>query len=283
MSLKDDKQRNIQMELDFSSALTDAARGVAGEETESLVATSGPESPARPNRLMEEVCERENLNEALRQVKRNKGSAGVDGITVNQLTDYLKQHWPVIREQLLRGTYEPKPVRRVEIPKPDGGVRKLGVPTALDRFVQQAVLQVLQPIFDPTFSDHSYGFRPRRSAHQAVAAAQKYVASGYRWVVDLDLEKFFDRVNHDLLMGRLAQRVPDTRVLKLVRAWLNAGVLEHGLVSATEEGTPQGGPLSPLLSNIVLHALDCEFNRRVHPFARYADDCNVYVRSARAG
>jgi RNA-directed DNA polymerase len=191
MSLKDDKQRNIQMELDFSSALTGAARGVAREETESWVATSGSESPARTDRLMEEVVERENLKEALRQVKGNKGSAGVDGITVNQLTDYLKQHWPSIREQLLNGTYEPKPVRRVEIPKLDGGVRKLGIPTVLDRFIQQSVMQVLQRRWDSTFSDHSYGFRPGRSAHQAVAQAQQYIAAGYDWVIDLDLEKFF--------------------------------------------------------------------------------------------
>src|SRR5947209_12101009 len=196
MSLKDDKQQNIQMTLDFSSALTGAARGVAGEETESLMATSGPESPARTNRLMEEVCERENLKEALRQVKGNKGSAGVDGITVNQLTDYLKQHWPAIREQLLSGTYEPKPVRRVESPKPDGGVRKLGIPTVLDRLIQQAVMQVLQRRWDRTFSDHSYGFRPGRSAHQAVAQAQQYIAAGHGWCVDLDLEKFLDTASY---------------------------------------------------------------------------------------
>src|SRR6516162_1261518 len=191
MSLKDDKQRNIQMQLDFSSALTGAARGVAGEETESSVATSGPESPAKTDRLMEEVCERENLKEALRQVKAIKGSAGVDGMTVGGITDYLKHHWPAIREQLLNGTYEPKPVRRVEIPKPDGGVRQLGIPTVLDRFVQQAVMQVLQRIWDPEFSDHSYGFRPNRSAHQAVSKAQQYIADGYGTVVDIDLEKFF--------------------------------------------------------------------------------------------
>jgi RNA-directed DNA polymerase len=207
MSLKDDKQQNIQRELDFSSALTGAARGVAGEETESSRATSGPESPARTNRLMEEVCERENLKEALRQVKGNKGSAGVDGITVSQLSDYLKQHWPVIREQLLNGTYEPKPVRRVEIPKPDGGVRKLGIPTVLDRFIQQAVMQVLQQQWDPTFSAYSYGFRPVRSAHQAVAQAQQYIAAGYSWVVDLDLEKFLDMASycpqiHEVLSNR---------------------------------------------------------------------------------
>ena len=283
MSLKDDKQRNIQMELDFSPALTGAARGVAGEETESWVATSGSESPARTDRLMEEVVERENLKEALRQVKGNKGSAGVDGITVNQLTDYLKQHWPVIREQLLRGTYEPKPVRRVEIPKPDGGVRKLGIPTVLDRFIQQAVMQVLQRQWDSTFSDHSYGFRPGRSAHQAVAQAQQYIAAGYGWVIDLDLEKFFDRVNHDKLMGQIAKRVEDKRLLKLIRAFLNAGVMENGLVSPSVEGTPQGGPLSPLLSNLVLDELDRELKRRGHRYLRYADDCNIYVRSQRAG
>src|SRR5947199_8345131 len=190
MSLKDDKQQNIQMKLDFSSALTGETRGVAGEETESLMATSGPKNPARTNRLMEEVCERENLKEALRQVKGNKGSAGMDGVTVDQLTDYLKQHWPVIREQLLNGTYEPKPVRRMEIPKPDDGVRKLGIPTVLDRFIQQAVMQVLQRRWDRTFSNHSYGFRRGRSAHRAVEAAQRYIAAGCRWWVDLDLEKY---------------------------------------------------------------------------------------------
>src|SRR6202045_3821565 len=221
MSLKDDKQQNIQMELDFSSVLTGAARGVAGEESGSLVATSGPESPARTNRLMEEVCERENLKEALRQVIANKGSAGVDGITVNQLTDYLKQHCPVIGQQLLSGTYEPKPVRRVEIPKPDCGVRKLGIPTVLDRFIQQAVMQVLQRQWDSTFSDHSYGFRPGRSAHQAVAQAQQFITGGYDWGVDLDLEKFFDRVNHDKLMGQVDKRVEAKRLLKLIRAFLN--------------------------------------------------------------
>ncbi|HEX8816368.1 MAG TPA: group II intron reverse transcriptase/maturase [Terriglobales bacterium] len=283
MSLKDDKQQNIQMELDFSSALTGAARGGAGEETESLMATNEPESPARTNRLMEEVCERENLKEALRQVKGNKGSAGMDGVTVDQLTDYLKQHWPVIREQLLNGTYEPKPVRRVEIPKPDGGVRKLGIPTVLDRFIQQAVMQVLQRRWDRTFSEYSYGFRPGRSAHQAVAQAQQYIAANYSWVVDLDLEKFFDRVNHDKLMGQVAKRVEDKRLLRLIRAFLNAGVMENGLVSPSVEGTPQGGPLSPLLSNLVLDELDRELERRGHRYLRYADDCNIYVRSQRAG
>src|SRR6201993_5155579 len=283
MSLKDDKQQNIQMELDFSSALTGAARGVAGEETESSVATSGSESPARTNRLMEEVCERENLKEALRQVRGNKGSAGVDGITVSQLTDYLKQHWPAVREQLLNGTYKPKPVRRVEIPKPDGGVRKLGIPTVLDRLIQQAAMQVLQGRWDQTFSEPSHGFGRKHPAHQAVAKAQQYIAEGHRWVVDLDLEKFFDRVNHDKLMAAIARRVRDKRMLKLIRAFLESGVTENGLVSSVEEGTPQGGPLSPLLSNLVLDELDRELERRQHRFVRYADDCNIYVASERAG
>lgn len=272
-----------QLQLAFTAAEEVVSSNVVREDAEPLVAKCEPERPTVTTSLMEAVCERENLKKALRRVKSNKGSPGIDGMTVEQLPGYLRTYWPQHRDELLRGKYTPSPVRRVEIPKPDGGVRKLGVPTALDRFVQQAVLQVLQGIYDPTFSDHSYGFRPGRSAHQAVSAAQEHLASGHRWVVDLDLEKFFDRVNHDLLMGRLAQRVTDTRVLKLIRAFLTAGVLENGLVSATEEGTPQGGPLSPLLSNIVLHALDCELERRGHRFVRYADDCNVYVRSARAG
>jgi RNA-directed DNA polymerase len=232
---------------------------------------------------MEEVCERENLKEALRRVKANKGSAGVDGMTVGGISDYLKQHWPAIREQLLAGTYEPKPVRRVEIPKPDGGVRKLGIPTVLDRLIQQAMMQVLRRQWDPTFSESSYGFRPGRSARQAVAQAQKHIAEGHGWCVDLDLGKFFDRVNHDKLMGQIAKRIRDKRLLKLIRAFLNAGVMENGLVSPSVEGTPQGGPLSPLLSNLVLDELDRELERRGHRFVRYADDCNVYVRSERAG
>jgi len=207
----------------------------------------------------------------------------VDGRTVQQLPGFLKQHWPVIREQLLNGTYEPQPVKRVEIPKPDGGKRKLGIPTVLDRFIQQAVMQVLQDRWDGTFSDHSYGFRPGRSAHQAVEQAQQYIAEGCRWVVDLDLEKFFDQVSHDKLMARIAERVSDKRILKLIRAFLRAGVMEDGLVSPVDEGTPQGGPLSPLLSNIVLDELDRELERRGLRFARYADDSNIYVRSRRAG
>nr|WP_269447532.1 group II intron reverse transcriptase/maturase [Caballeronia udeis] len=233
---------------------------------------------------MEEVCERENLKRALKRVKSNKGAPGVDGMTVHALPAYLREHWPSIRASLLEGTYKPQPVRRVEIPKPDGaGVRKLGIPSALDRFIQQAVLQVLQKQWDPTFSDSSYGFRPGRSAHQAVAQAQNYIQAGYRWVVDLDLEKFFDRVSHDILMSRVARRVSDKRMLKLIRSFLTAGVMEHGLVGATDEGAPQGGPLSPLLSNLMLDELDRELERRGLRFVRYADDSNVYVRSERAG
>src|SRR3989441_7885595 len=283
MNLKSDKRQNVQGQLDFSSPPAGEAREAKREETESPSAVHDPESPASTNRLMEEICERGNLKQALWQVKANKGSAGVDGMTVGGISDYLKQHWPAIREQLLSGTYEPKPVRRVEIPKPDGGVRKLGIPTLLDRFIQQAVMQVLQRRWDRTFSDHSYGFRPGRSAHQAVAQAQQYIAEGHGWCVDLDLEKFFDRVNHDKLMGQIAKRVEDKRLLKLIRAFLNAGVMENGLVSPSVEGTPQGGPLSPLLSNLVLDEFDRELERRGLRFARYADDCNIYVRSERAG
>ena len=283
MTLESDRRQNIQMELDLFPRPTGEARPAGKEETESLPAGQGPESPASTNRLMEEVCERENLKEALRRVRSNKGSAGVDGMTVDGLPDYLRQHWPTIREQLLMGIYEPQPVRRVEIAKPEGGMRQLGIPTVLDRFVQQAVMQVLQRLWDRTFSEHSYGFRPGRSAHQAVAQAQAYINGGHGWVVDLDLEKFFDRVNHDKLMGQIAKRVGDKRLCKLIRAFLNAGVMENGLVSPSREGTPQGGPLSPLLSNLVLDALDRELTGRGHCFVRYADDCNIYVRSARAG
>jgi RNA-directed DNA polymerase len=249
-----------------------------------MAANPEPESPSACDRLMEEVCERENLKQALKRVKANKGAPGVDGMTVQALPAYLREYWPSIRAMLLNGTYKPQPVRRVEIPKPDGGgVRKLGIPSALDRFIQQAVLQVLQRRWDPTFSDSSYGFRPGRSAHQAVAQAQSYIQSGYRWVVDLDLEKFFDRVNHDILMSRVAKRISDKRMLKLIRSFLTAGVMEHGVVGATDEGTPQGGPLSPLLSNLMLDDLDRELERRGLRFVRYADDSNVYVRSERAG
>ena len=280
--MSEERPKN-QRQLAFPTAQRGEAPGIVEAGTESLAAERGTESPAGTERLMEEAVERENLKEALRRVKANKGSPGVDGMTVHALADHLKEHWPAIREQLLSGTYKPQPVRRVEIPKPDGGVRKLGIPTVLDRLIQQAVMQVLQRRWDRTFSEHSYGFRPRRSAHQAVAQAQQYIAEGYRWVVDLDLEKFFDRVNHDKLMGQVAKRVTDKRVLKLLRAFLTAGVMENGLVSPVDEGTPQGGPLSPLLSNQVLDELDRELERCGHRFVRYADDCNIYVRSERAG
>jgi RNA-directed DNA polymerase len=241
------------------------------------------ESLASTDKLMEEVCERENLKEALRRVKANGGAAGVDGMSVDGLPDYLRENWQRMKEWLLAGTYKPQPVRRVEIPKPSGGTRKLGIPTVSDRFVQQAVLQVLQKRWDPTFSDHSYGFRPGRSAHQAVERAQEYIQQGYDWVVDIDLERFFDRVNHDVLMGRIARRIGDKRLLKLIRGFLESGVMENGVVGPTEEGTPQGGPLSPLLSNLLLDEWDRELERRGHRFVRYADDCNIYVKSERAG
>ncbi len=233
------------------------------------------ENPATEN-LMEEVCEAGNLNKALQRVKGNRGAPGVDGMTVEELVEYFGQHQEQLRQRLLLGgTYQPQPVRRVEIEKPEGGMRKLGIPTALDRLVQQALLQVLQPHFEPHFSEHSFGFRPARSARQAVARAQSLVAAGRSWVVDVDLEKFFDRVNHARLLARMARTVADKRVLRLTRRFLQAGVLEHGLVEVIDEGTPQGGPLSPLLSNIVLDELDQELERRGHQFVRYADDCNI--------
>ncbi len=248
-----DKRQKNQYSLAFPEESRGAAPTAFEGGTESELAKRRAESPTT-KQWMEEVCERENCKQALRRVKANKGSPGIDGMTVEKLSGHLKEHWPAIREQLLNGTYRPQPVRRVEIPKPDGGVRKLGIPTVLDRFIQQAVMQALQRSWDGTFSEHSYGFRPKRSAHQAVEQAQQYQAEGYRWVVDLDLEKF-----------------------------LQAGVMENGLVSPSEEGTPQGGPLSPVLSNIVLNELDQELERRGHRFTRYADDCNIYVRSRRAG
>lgn len=233
--------------------------------------------------LMEEVVRKENLLSALKRVRANKGSPGVDGMTVEELPGYVKEHWPRIRKELLRGDYIPQPVKRVTIPKPGGGTRELGVPTTLDRFIQQAILQVLTPLFELTFSPRSYGFRPGKSAHQAVEQAKKYIAEGYAWVVDCDLERFFDRVNHDILMGRLAKRIEDKRLLKLIRRYLQAGVMVHGVVQERWEGTPQGGPLSPLLSNLLLDELDKELEQRGHRFCRYADDCNVYVKTQRAG
>ena len=281
--MSDKRQKTRQLQLAFMSESRSEAPRADVRGTESPAAKRTTESPAGAQTLMEAVCSRENLWKALKRVQANKGSAGVDGMTVGQLPGYLAKQWLALRDQLLQGTYQPQPVKRVEIPKSDGGVRKLGIPTVVDRFLQQAVMQVLQEQWDRTFSEHSYGFRPGRSAHQAVAAAQQHVADGCRWVVDIDLEKFFDRVNHDRLMAAVARRVEDKRLLKLIRAFLNAGVMENGLVSPTDEGTPQGGPLSPLLSNLVLDELDRELTQRGHRFVRYADDCNIYVRSERAG
>ena len=226
---------------------------------------------------------RENLRQAFKRVRANKGAPGVDGLDIDQTARHLVTAWPAIREQLLRGTYRPMPVRRVTIPKPDGGERELGIPTVTDRLIQQALLQVLQPILDPTFSEHSYGFRPGRRAHDAVLAAQSYVQSGRRIVVDVDLEKFFDRVNHDILIDRLRKRIEDVGVIRLIRAYLNGGIMSGGVVQERYEGTPQGGPLSPLLANVLLDEVDKELERRGHCFVRYADDANVYVRSRRAG
>lgn len=234
-------------------------------------------------RLIDQVLHRENMLEAHRRVLRNKGAPGIDGVSVDELMSYCKEHWPKIREELLSGHYVPQPVRKVEIPKPGGGTRMLGIPSAIDRLIQQALSQVLTPIFDPTFSDESFGFRPGRSTHDAVLRAREHIAAGYRWVVDLDLERFFDQVNHDILMARVARRVRDKRVLLLIRRFLQAGIMEDGLVSARYEGVPQGGPLSPLLSNILLDELDKELERRGHRFVRYADDTNVYVKSQKAG
>jgi RNA-directed DNA polymerase len=269
--------------MNLGTGTTGEARSAVSQETEARAANPNLESRAAVGPSMEAIVERENLRKALARVKANKGAPGIDGMPIGDLAAYLKEHWLAIRAQLLDGTYKPQPVRRVEIPKASGGKRPLGIPTVLDRFIQQAVLQVLQAEWDRTFSEASFGFRPNRSAHQAVAKAQAYIASGHGVVVDLDLEKFFDRVNHDILMGLVAKRVADKRILKLIRGFLTAGVLADGLVSPTDEGTPQGGPLSPLLSNLMLDVLDKELEKRGHYFVRYADDCNIYVRSQRAG
>jgi RNA-directed DNA polymerase len=275
------RQKSTEMELPLEG------RGEAARVQRSGEAGRAAKGETRSGigheRLMELVVERENCLRALKRVRQNKGSPGVDGMTVEELPAYLAEHWEGIREQLLAGTYQPMPVLRVEIPKSGGGVRQLGIPTVLDRFIQQCVLQVLQPIFDPTFSEHSHGFRPGRRAHDAVREAQRYTQDGRRWVVDVDLEKFFDRVNHDVLMGKLENRIGDRRLLRTIRRYLEAGMMADGVVMERHEGTPQGGPLSPLLANVLLDEVDKELERRGHAFARYADDCNVYVRSKRAG
>jgi RNA-directed DNA polymerase len=263
-------QMTRQLELPFMG------RGEASSERRSAevpTAAKGSEHPGKSDGLMEWVVSRPNMKSALKRVRKNKGSPGIDGMKTEELLPYLWDHWSRIRGELLAGTYQPSPVKRQQIPKSGGGVRELGIPTVLDRLIQQALLQVLQPGFDATFSEHSYGFRPKRSAHDAVMAAKRYVEGGRRIVVDVDLEKFFDRVNHDVLMGRLAKRIPDRRVLGLIRRYLEAGVMVNGVVRERGEGTPQGGPLSPLLANVLLDEVDKELGKRGHAFVRYADDC----------
>lgn len=270
---------------EMPESLPDGSGRKPREEGQGASSAAARRETLRPEteQLMEAVVARENLLRAYQQVMSNKGAAGVDQMNVEQLKPYLQEHWAQIREELLKGQYQPQPVRSVEIPKPQGGMRQLGIPTVVDRLIQQALHQVLSPIFEPGFSESSYGFRPRRSAHQAVRQARDYVAKGRRWVVDLDLEKFFDRVNHDILMSRLARRISDKRVLRLIRRYLQAGMMTGGIVSPRVEGTPQGGPLSPLMSNVLLDELDKELERRGHKFCRYADDCNIYVQSRPAG
>lgn len=264
-------------------AYGEAGRAPTGDETCGPCHEALGTGSATPGLLLRAALTRENMQQALKRVKANKGAAGVDGLDIAQTVEHLRTHWPQIRQQLLQGIYRPSPVRRVMIPKPDGSQRELGIPTVTDRLIQQALLQVLQPLIDPTFSEHSYGFRPGRRAHDAVKAAQTYVQSGRRVVVDVDLEKFFDRVNHDILMDRLRKRINDAGVIRLIRAYLNSGIMDGGVVQQRMRGTPQGGPLSPLLANILLDEVDKELERRGHCFARYADDCNVYVHSIQAG
>jgi RNA-directed DNA polymerase len=275
--------RQDQLLLAFAREGRSESPMARSEGTELPAANSPTESPTSSDGLMESICDPANLARAMAKVITNGGAPGVDGMRVTQLEKYFERHGNRLVGELLTGTYRPQPVERVEIPKPDGGVRKLGIPTAVDRVIQQAILQVLSPEWDRTFSENSFGFRPGRSAHQAVAQAQSYLEEGDTWVVDMDLEKFFDRVQHDVLMSRVARRVADKRLLRLIRAFLNSGVMIGGLVEATPEGTPQGGPLSPLLSNLLLDDLDRELTARGLRFARYADDCNIYVRSQRAG
>ena len=279
----DDKRQKSQKELASKARVGGETSDGAMRGFESFEAVGATESLAATEHMLEEVLDKENLKEALSKVLENKGAAGIDGMTVDKLPDYLKENWKRIRKELLEESYVPRAVRRVEIPKATGGVRQLGIPCAIDRFIQTALQQVFQRHWDGTFSQHSYGFRPGKSQHQAIKQAQEYVSSGLRWVVDIDLEKFFDLVNHDVLMGRIAKRVKDKRVLKLVRAFLNAGMMEDGLAKPTEEGVPQGGPLSPILSNLLLDDLDKELEKRGLRFVRFADDCNTYVASKRAG
>jgi len=272
-----------QADTDEEVTARNAGMALSGAEADVTTRLRTKAELKQESGLMEAVCERGNLRLAYDRVVKNKGAAGVDGIGVSEFKDHLKQHWPTIKVSLLAGKYMPSPVRRVDIAKPQGGTRTLGIPTLTDRLIQQALHQVLSPIFEADFSESSYGFRPGRNAHQAVKAAQRYVAEGRRIVVDMDLEKFFDRVNHDLLMGLFSKKIGDGRVLRLIRRYLEAGMMAEGLVSPRTEGTPQGGPLSPLLSNILLTKLDRELERRGHAFCRYADDCNIYVRSQAAG
>jgi RNA-directed DNA polymerase len=279
VSLKDAKHPTPEEGRRGSPRGDAAKRSTEGEAT----STTNEHERSGTEHLMEEMLGRDNVNAALKRVMQNKGGPGIDGMKVEELPAWLNGNWAAVRASLLDGTYKPAPVMQREIPKSDGGVRKLGIPTVLDRLIQQCALHVLQPRFDPTFSEHSYGFRPGRSAHQALHAAQQYIQAGRRWVVDVDLEQFFDRVNHDMLMGRLAKRIKDKRMLRLIRGYLNAGIMVDGVVMARDNGTPQGGPLSPLLANVLLDDVDRELEKRGHRFVRYADDCNVYVGSERAG
>lgn len=272
-----------QVDTDEEAPARNAGMALSGAEADVTTRLRTKAGLKQASGLMEAVVERGNLKLAYQRVVENKGAAGVDGIGVAEFKDHLLQHWPTIKAGLLAGEYMPQPVRRVDIPKPQGGVRTLGIPTATDRMIQQALHQVLSPIFEATFSESSYGFRAGRGAHRAVKAAKRYVAEGRRVVVDMDLEKFFDRVNHDLLMEKLSQKIDDGRVLRLIRRYLEAGMMAEGIVSPRTQGTPQGGPLSPLLSNILLTDLDRELERRGHAFCRYADDCNIYVKSRQAG
>jgi RNA-directed DNA polymerase len=272
-----------QMSRQLELPLANRGEAPTGTRSEEAPTATHENECSGASDLMAKVCERANLQAALKRVRRNKGSPGIDGMTVDELPNHLREHWPRLREQLLAGTYQPAHVKEQLIPKASGGMRKLGIPTVLDRFIQQALLQVLQPMYDPGFSKHSHGFRPGHRAHDAIVEAQGYIQAGRRWVVDVDLEQFFDRVNHDVLMGRLAKGIGDKRVLGLIRRYLVAGIMANGVATERHEGTPQGGPLSPLLANVLLDEVDKELERRGHAFCRYADDCNVYVRSRRAG